>query len=159
MLFLTQIANEYPPFLLPLLKPKTAVRSIWKSGSDLVLSYSIPTGSYVFHKWLKKSSQLEIAIKSSINSWLAPASGSPLESNSAQSWDPWWLAGRDRDRAWILQGESPVASVFSLASSGNHRICSFSFSHGPCHGPSQFLFVSGPPFLHWFNEESNSICL
>lgn len=50
VLFLTQIANEDPSFFLPLLKQKTAVRSICKSGSDLVLSYLIPTGFYVFHK-------------------------------------------------------------------------------------------------------------
>ena len=79
VLFLTQIANEDPSFFLPLLKQKTAVRSICKSGSDLVLSYLIPTGFYVFHKWLKKSSQLEIAVKSSINPWLAPAPDSLLD--------------------------------------------------------------------------------
>lgn len=50
VLFLTQLANKYPPFLLPLLKQKTAVCSIWKSGSNLVLSYLIPIGFYVFHK-------------------------------------------------------------------------------------------------------------
>lgn len=43
-------SNECPSFFLPLLQQKTAVCSIWKSGSDLVLSYLIPTGFYVFHK-------------------------------------------------------------------------------------------------------------
>lgn len=128
-LSLTQIVNEYPPFLLPPLKQKTAVCSIWKSGSDLVLSYLIPTGFYVFHKWLKKSSQLEIAIKSSINSWLAPASVSSLDSHSAQSRGLGRLAGQDEKRARLLPTRKSRGQRLLLGSSGNQTRRSLSFQH------------------------------
>lgn len=114
VLFLTQIANEYPPFLLPLLKQKTAVCSIWKSGSKLVLSYLIPTGFYVFHKWLKKSSQLEIAIKSSINSWLARAAAAH-GSLILQSWGLWRLAAWPRSESLELVREKTPWLVSSLS--------------------------------------------
>lgn len=47
------------PLQLPLLKQKAAVLHIWKSNSDSASSYLIPFGFYVFHKWLKQSSQLK----------------------------------------------------------------------------------------------------
>lgn len=126
------------------LSKKTAVCSSWKSGSDLVLSYLIPTGFYVFHKWLKKSSQLEIAIKSFINSWLAPASGSSLDSHSAQSRGLWSLPGQEESLDPIKE-RAPWPAP-SLGLPGKHAYVVSLFCCGLCCGPSRFPLVSAPHF-------------
>lgn len=152
MLSLTQIVNECLPFLLPLLKRKTAVRSICKSGSDLVLSYLIPTGFNVFHKWLKKSSQLEIAIKSSINSGQRQLQAAHwiLTLHSPGVCEG-WLARMKRGSG-SCQSEGPVASVFSWAPPAITGDGVSLFSHSPSSGPCTFFFVSELALLHWSDE-------
>lgn len=154
VLFLTQIANEDPSLFLPLLKQKTAVHSIWKSASDLVLSYLIPTGFYVFHKWLKRSSQLEIAIKSSINPWLAPASGSSLDPLPSPEVKAGWPAeGKQGPGSPQEESPRPVSSPRSPPATEEYVVPLL--NHSPCYGPSKFLYISEPSFLYLLNEESS----